>query len=88
MTFRGRLFYSIFPDKIKKIVTFYYTRANATEGRSVTRGLPLFIQDYFKLYSSLFCNSGALPKALDSEWNYAEHKFLLTDDNMEAERLN
>ena len=48
-TFRGRLFYAIIPDKASKTITFHYSRANSREGRSVARGLPLFIRDHFKL---------------------------------------
>ena len=30
-------------------ITCYYSRANNIEGKSVARGLPLFIRDFFKL---------------------------------------
>ena len=41
--FKGRLIYDIVPNRDTKGITFYFTKANASEGRSVARGLPLFI---------------------------------------------
>ena len=39
--FRGRLFYTIVPNHKKKSITFYFSRVNAEEARSVVRCLPI-----------------------------------------------
>ena len=51
-SFKGRVFYAIIPDK--NTYTFYYTKANFQEGRSIARGLPLFIRDFFNLDPAFF----------------------------------
>ena len=48
-TFKGRLFYAVIPNQKTKLTTYYFLSANTDEARSVARGLPLFIRDYFKL---------------------------------------
>ena len=58
-SFKGKLFYAIIPDKAIKTVTLYYSRANDIEGKSVTRGLLLFIRDFFKLEPAFFSNKSA-----------------------------
>ena len=65
-TFKGRVFYAIIPDK--EAFTFYFTKANFHEGRSIARALPLFIQDYFKLNPAFICRSGSIAQALEGEW--------------------
>ena len=87
-TFHGRLFYAIIPDKKKKSVTFYYSRANFNEGRSVARGMPLFIRDHLKLDPAFFCNSTALTEAMEGEWDYQHRKFLSSDEKIEGDRLD
>jgi len=87
-TFKGRLFYAIVPDKIMKTVTFYYSRANYTEGRSIARGLPLFIRDHFILDPAFFCTSEAITDALDGDWNFELRKFLSSDERIERENLD
>ena len=52
--FKGRLFYAIVPNRETKAITFYFTKANSSEGRSVARGLPLFIEDHYKLDPAFF----------------------------------
>ena len=63
-SFKGRLFYGIIHDDSSKTITFYCSRANYAEGRSVARALPLFIRDYFKLEPAFFCSSDSLTVAL------------------------
>ena len=87
-TFLGRLFYAIIPNNDHKSVTFHFTKANASEGRSVARGLPLFIRDYFGLEPAFFCTSAALTEAMDGDWQYAERKFLSAQEKMEIDRLD
>ena len=87
-TFKGRLFYAIIPDKVMKSVTFYYSRANYFEGRSVARGLPLFIKDHFLLDPAFFCTSEAITDALDGDWNFESRRFLSSDERIERERLD
>ena len=87
-SFRGRLFYAIIPDKKKKCVTFYYSRANFMEGRSVARGMPLFIRDHLKLDPSFFCNSSALTEALEGDWDFKQRKFLSAEEKIEGDRLD
>ena len=85
-TFKGRVFYAIIPDK--KSWVFYFTKANIKEGRSIARGLPLFIRDHFKLDPAFFCTSEALTLALSGEWDYASRKFLSADEKLESDRLD
>ena len=87
-TFLGRLFYAIIPNNEQKSVTFHFTKANASEGRSVARGLPLFIRDYFRLEPAFFCTSAALTEALEGDWNYDTRKFLSAQEKMEIDRLD
>ena len=72
--FKGRVFYAIIPNK--KSWAFYFTKANSQEGRSIARGLPLFIRDHFKLDPSFFCTSEALSLAMEGSWDYKKRKFL------------
>ena len=46
-SFKGRLFYAIVPNRKRKSVEFYFSKANAEEARSVANALPLFICDFF-----------------------------------------
>ena len=85
-SFKGRVFYSIIPDKNSS--TFYYTRANFNEGRSIARGLPLFIRDHFKLDPAFFCSSDTLTTALEGEWDYATRKFQSAAEKIESAKLD
>ena len=87
-TFRGRVFYAIIPDRTSNCVTFIFTKASFLEGRSIARGLPLFIRDYFKLDPAFFCNSEALTSALEGSWDFATRKFLSADEKIECEHLD
>ena len=84
--FKGRVFYAIIPNK--NSYTFYYTRANSDEGRSIARGLPLFIRDYFKLDPAFFCTSDAITSALAGDWDYESRKFLSAAEKIEADKLD
>ena len=86
--FKGRLFYSIIPNNTDKTIKFHFTRANAREGRSVARGLPCFIKDYFKLEPTFFCTSDALSESLAGSWDYASRTFLSAQEKMEVDRLD
>ena len=86
-TFLGRLFYAIIPNRDSKSTTFYFTKANAPEGRSVARGLPHFIRDFFKLEPAFFCTSTALTEAMDGDWTFSTRKFLSAQEKMEIDRL-
>ena len=67
--FNGRLFYATTPGKATKSVTFYYSRANYIEGKSVARCLSLFIRDFFTLKPVFFCLSDFLTEALMGSWD-------------------
>ena len=84
-TFRGRGFHAIIPNK--NTVTFYYTRANFNEGRSIARGLPLFIRDHFQLDPTFCCASEALTSTLEGEWDYNSRKFLSANEKLETDKL-
>ena len=86
-TFFGRLFYAIIPNRDSKSTTFYFTKANSSEGRSVARGLPHFIRDYFKLEPDFFCTSTALTEAMEGDWTFATRKFLSAQEKIETDRL-
>ena len=85
-TFKGRVFYAIIPDK--RSFTFYFTKANYHEGRSIARGLPLFIRDYFKLDPAFFCSSGSIAQALEGEWNPKTRTFLSASEKIEDDKLD
>ena len=87
-TFRGRLFYAIVPDKWTKSITFYYSRSNFSEDRSVVCDIPLFIKVYFKFNPASFWSSNALTKDLDGDWNDTSRKFLSSEENIEASCLD
>ena len=87
-TFLGRLFYAIIPNRANKTVTFYFTKANALEGRGVARGLPHFLRDYFHLDPAFFCNSTALTEAMEGDWTLTTRKFLSAQEKMENDRLD
>ena len=87
-TFRGRLFYAIIPDKSSRSITFYYTKANSSEGRSVARALPLFIRDFFKLPPDFFCDGDFIQSSTDGEWDATKRTFLSSDEKEEIDRLD
>ena len=86
--FKGRLFYAIVPNRDTKCITFYFTKANASEGRSVARGLPLFIRDHYQLDPAFFCSSEALTDSLGGSWNYDTRIFISAHEKMEVDRLD
>ena len=86
--FKGRLFYAIVPNRDTKCITFYFTKANALEGRGVARGLPLFIRDYCKLDPAFFCSSEALTDAMEGSWTFSTRQFLTAQEKMEIDRLD
>ena len=86
--FKGRLFYAIIPNNTDKTIKFHFTKANAREGRSVARGLPCFIKDYFQLDPAFFCTSDALSESLAGSWDYASRRFLSAQEQMEVDRLD
>ena len=86
-TFLGRLFYAIIPNRDSKSITFHFTKANASEGKSVARGLPHFIRDFFQLDPAFFCTSTALTEAMEGDWNFTSRKFLSAQEKMEIDRL-
>jgi hypothetical protein len=85
-TFKGRVFYAIIPDK--EAFTFYFTKANFHEGRSIARALPLFIRDYFKLDPAFFCSSGAIAQAMEGVWDYKTRNFLSATEKIEDDKLD
>jgi len=86
--FKGRLFYAIVPNKKSRSTTFYYSRANADEARSVARCLPLFIRDHFKLEPSFYCSSNAVTSALEGKWDFKKRSFLTIDEADEMDKLD
>ena len=68
--FKGRHFYAIIPNHKRKNVTFYSSKANAEEARSVAQGMTIFIKDHFKLDTSFFCSSELFTTAEEGYWNY------------------
>ena len=87
-SFYGRLFYAIIPDRSNKSIEFFYTKANSNEGRSVARGLPLFIRDYYKKPPGFFCDSDFIQSTLDGDWDLEKRNFLSSDEKEERERLD
>lgn len=85
-TFKGRVFYAIIPHKSSW--SFYFTKANYQEGRSIARGLPLFIRDHFHLDPAFFCSSEALSLAMEGDWNYDSRKFLSATEKQEYDKLD
>jgi hypothetical protein len=58
------------------------------EGRSVARGLPLFIRDHFKLDPEFFCSSTALADALNGNWDFEKREFQTLEEKVEHDRLD
>ena len=86
-SFKGRLFYAIIPNQKTKTTTFYYSSANADEARSVARGLPLFIRDYFKLDPKFYCSSDTMVEALAGEWDFEKRIYLTQEEKEEKEKF-
>ena len=86
-TFKGRLFYAIIPTSATKTATFYYSAANQSEGRSVARGLPCFIKEYYKKDPSFYCTSDLIYSALNGEWSLKKRTFM-TQDEVEEHKRN
>ena len=86
-TFYGRLFYAIVPNTAARSATFYFTRANMKEGRSVARALPLFIQEEFKKSAKFFCDDELLASANEGFWNKDTRRFETIAEREENDRL-
>ena len=54
----------------------------------MTRGIPLFIHDYFNLDLVFFCNSETLPAVLEGDWDFKARKCLLSEENIKYDRLD
>ena len=87
-TFLGRLFYAIIPNRDSKSITFHFTKANASEGRSVARGLPQFIHDHFQLGPAFFRTSEALTEAMEGDWNFTTRMLLSAQEKIDVDRLD
>ena len=87
-SFKDRLFYGIIPDDSSKTITFYCSRANYAEGRSIARALPLFIRDYFKLEPAFFCSSDSLTVSLNGDWNFLTRVFQTAEEKPKNEGLD
>ena len=81
-TFKDRLFYAIIPNQKTKMTTYYFSKANSEEARSVARGLPLFIRDHYKLKPSYFCSSNEIMQCLEGDWDFKRRSFLAVDEKM------
>ena len=86
-TFYGRLFYAIVPNTKDRSATFYFTRANMKEGRSVARALPMFIQEEFNKSAKHFCDDELLSSANEGFWNRHTRCFETIAEREENERL-
>ena len=86
-TFYGRLFYAIVPNTKDRSATFYFTRANMKEGRSVARALPLFIQEEYNKSAKHFCNDALLASAKEGFWNRDTRCFETIAEREENDRL-
>ena len=76
------------PNSASKSVTFYFTKANLSEGRSVARGLPLFVRDHYNLDPGHFFNGDFLLETESGKWNYQTRTFLSTGEKEEKDRLD
>ena len=70
----------LFQTVIPKVLLFYITKSNTSEGRGIARGLPLFIRGHFNLDLSFFCSSGALTESLGGSWVFQTRNFLLAQE--------
>ena len=57
------------------------------EGRSVARGLPLFIWDQL-LDPAFFCSSNTLTEALNGDCDFKNREFQTVEEEMENDRLD
>ena len=85
--FKGRLFYAIIPCSTSKKITFHYTTANSDEANSVARAIPHFIQSYFKVTSSHFCNNELIAATKSGHWNAAKRQYRSEEDVIENNKL-
>lgn len=85
--FKGRLFYAIIPNQRTKMVTFYYSKANTDEARSVARALPFFIRDHYKLQPSYFSASDAIAECHEGSWDFKKRSFLTLEEKDEKAKF-
>ena len=86
-TFKGRVFYAIIPNQKSKMTTFYFSRANSDEARSIARALPLFIRDHYKLDPLYFCGPDFLSECLAGEWDIKSRSFLTLEEKDEKNKF-
>ena len=85
--FKGRVFYAIIPNQRSKMTTFYFSKANSEEARSIARGLPLFIRDHFKLDPLYFCGTEVMAECLEGEWDSKTRSFLTLEEKDERNKF-
>ena len=86
-SFKGRLFYAIITNQRTKMITFYFSKANSEEARSVARALPFFIRDHFKLEPEYYCGSEAIEECHDGVWDFKKRSFLTMEEKDERDKF-
>ena len=70
------------------MTTYYFSKANSEEARSVARGLPLFNRDNYKLKPSYFCSPDELTQCLEGDWDFKRRSFLTVDEKNEKDKFD
>ena len=69
------------------MTTFYFSKANVKEARSIAQGLPLFIRDHFKLDPLYFCGTEFMTECLAGEWDLKSRSFLTLEEKDEKNKF-
>ena len=87
-SFKGRLFYAIVTNQRTKMTTFYFSKANSEEARSVARALPFFIRDHFKLEPKYYSGSEAIEECHEGDWDLKKRSFLTMEEKDEKDKFS
>ena len=69
------------------MITFYFSKANSEEARSVARALPFFIRDHFKLEPGYFSGSEAITKCHEGVSDFKKRSFITLEEKDEKDKL-
>ena len=86
-TFYRWLFYAVIPNRADNSVTFYYSRANAKEGRSCAQALPALIRDELQFDPRFFCNSELVAEVRSGHWVASKRFFQTAEEKEESDQM-
>ena len=86
--FDGKVFYSAITNAATNITTFQFFDYNENEAKGILRGLPLFLQDYFKVPAekiNSYCRSSHIVEAKNGTWDSTTRTFYSKEETAEME---